>query len=305
MKKIFGLLKTTFVEWNKKDPFRQSAVIAYYAIFSLPGLLVLIITIAGYFFDRDTVSNNVLNEISGTLGPDTASQIKQILAKSGQTKSTILGTIIGIVILISGAIGVFGELQKTLNLIWEVKVDPKTGIWPIIKSRLFSFGLVLAIAFLLIVSLAVSTVITALTDFIKTDTSTFLKIIFHGLNFVISLSIISVLFALIFKYLPDIKIQWKYIWLGALVTGILFMIGKTALTIYFEKASPGSAYGAAGSIILILLWVSYSSMIVFFGAEFTYTNAKDHHDQAILDENKPQPQVEADKKSDEVLVKKA
>jgi membrane protein len=268
--KNFGkLLKITFKEWNHKDPFRQSAVIAYYAIFSMPGLLVLIIAITGYFFGKDVVNQSILAQVSSTMGADTAAQIKGMLVKASIAKSTIWGSIIGIVILLAGATGVFIELQKTLNTIWLVKAVPQKGILLFLKARLFSFGLILAIAFLLLISLVISTALAAMSDWIRADASGLMIIIFNILNFIFSLAIISILFALMFKILPDAKIKWKHVWLGSLVAGILFTIGKTALAFYFSKAEPASVYGAAGSIILILLWVSYSSMIMFFGAEFT------------------------------------
>lgn len=268
------LFHTTFNEWNDKDPFRQSAVIAYYAIFSMPGLLVLIITIAGYFFGHDTVNQSILEEVANTLGADTAIQIKEMLIKVSQSKSTLSGSIVGISTILVGATGVFVELQKTFNTIWCVKVVAKRGILPILKARLFSFGLILAIAFLLIISLVVSTALAAMNNWIKVDSSEWMIIVFRLLNFVISLAVISTLFGMMFKILPDAKIEWKHVWLGSLVTGLLFTIGKTALSYYFGKAEPASAYGAAGSVILMLLWVSYSSMILFFGAEFTAAYAK-------------------------------
>ena len=268
------LFYTTFKSWNDKDPFRQSAVIAYYAIFSLPGLFVLIITIAGYFFGHDTVNDNILAQVGSTLGNDTAEQIKEMLIKVGRSKSTISGTIVGIATILVGATGVFVELQKTFNTIWEVKVVPQRGILPILKARLFSFGLILAIAFLLIISLIVSTALAALNNWIKVDSPEWVIFVLHVFNFIISIVVISILFGLMFKILPDAKIEWKHVWLGSLVTGLLFTMGKTALSFYFGKADPASAYGAAGSIILLLLWVSYSSMILFFGAEFTATYAK-------------------------------
>ena len=268
------LFYTTFKSWNDKDPFRQSAVIAYYAIFSLPGLFVLIITIAGYFFGHDTVNDNILAQVGSTLGNDTAEQIKEMLIKVGRSKSTISGTIVGIATILVGATGVFVELQKTFNTIWEVKVVPQRGILPILKARLFSFGLILAIAFLLIISLVVSTALAALNNWIKVDSPEWVIFVLHVFNFIISIVVISILFGLMFKILPDAKIEWKHVWLGSLVTGLLFTMGKTALSFYFGKADPASAYGAAGSIILLLLWVSYSSMILFFGAEFTATYAK-------------------------------
>ena len=274
LQNIGKLFKSAYKAWNEKDPFRQSAVIAYYAIFSIPGLLVLIIAITGYFFGKDAVNENIIAQISSTMGADTAASIKDILVKSRHSNSSLLGSIIGVGVLLMGATGVFVELQKSLNDIWHVKLVKKSGILPILKARLFSFGLILAIAFLLLISLVVSTGLSALSDLIKSHTSNFTVIIFEILNFIFSLVVISVLFAMMFKILPDAQIEWKHVWMGSLLTGLLFTIGKTALAFYFGKANPGSNYGAAGSVILMLLWVSYSSMIVFFGAEFTAAYAR-------------------------------
>jgi membrane protein len=273
-KDIGKLLKMTFTGWNDKDPFRQSAVIAYYAIFSIPGLLVLVISIAGYFFGNDNVNKNILEQISSTMGSETAIQISEILIKSTQSKSTFWGSFIGILILLVGSTAVFVELQKTLNLIWRVEVIAKKGVLAILKARLFSFGLILAIAFLLMVSLVVSTGLSSMGSWMKNYTHGSMISFFNVLNFIFSLGVISILFALMFKILPDAKIKWKHVWLGAIVTGILFTIGQTILAYYFSTANPASVYGVAGSVILILLWVSYSSMILFFGAEFTATYAK-------------------------------
>jgi membrane protein len=268
------LFKISFKEWYNKDPLRQSAIIAYYSIFSIPGLFVLIIAIAGYFFGKDSVNQNLIAQISETIGSETALEIQEILLKSTSEKSTTWGSIVGIIILLVGATGVFVELQKTLNLIWNVKVKPQNGFWLIIKARLFSFGLILAIAFLLTISLVISTALVAISNYIHFESSQMMMTLYGILNFIISLLVISALFGMIFKILPDAKIQWKHVWLGSLVTGILFTLGKMALAYYFGKAEPASVYGAAGSIILILLWVSYSSMILFFGAEFTAAYAK-------------------------------
>jgi len=268
------LLKMTFNEWSDKDPFRQSAVIAYYAVFSIPWLLVLVISIAGYFFGNDSVNRNILEQISSTMGSETADQISEILIKSTQSKSTFWGSFIGIVILLVGSTAVFVELQTTLNLIWKVEVIKKKGILIILKARLFSFGLILAIAFLLMVSLAVSTGLSSMGNWMRTFTYGYMISFFNVFNFIFSLAVISILFALMFKILPDAKIKWKHVWLGSIVTGILFTIGQTILAYYFSTANPASVYGVAGSVILILLWVSYSSMILFFGAEFTASYAK-------------------------------
>lgn len=274
LKHLGKLFKDSFEAWINIDPFRESAIIAYYAIFSIPGLLLLIVTIMGYFFGNETVNNDLIHEISKSMGASTAAQISQILEKANESKATLWGSMVGVIILLIGATGVFVELQKTLNVIWQVKTVAQKGILPILKARLFSFGLILAIAFLLTISLVISTAIAAMSNWIKVDTSPFMISVFSIINFLLSLAVISFLFALMFKVLPDAEIKWKQVWLGSLITGILFTIGKTALAYYFGKANPASVYGAAGSVILILLWVSYSSIIMFFGAEFTYVYAK-------------------------------
>lgn len=274
MNDLGNLFRTTATEWYAKDPFKQSAVIAYYAIFSIPGLLFLLITITGYFLDREAVTQSIVEQVSTTMGAETAAQIEGMLTTGIKTKPNMWASIAGFAILLIGATGVFVELQKTLNNIWHVEVVVKKGIWPILKARLFSFGLIVTIAFLLLISLVVSTALAALSEWVNFGTSALMVQVFSVINFIFSLAVISVLFALMFKILPDAKIQWKHVWFGGLVTGSLFTIGKTALAFYFGKAQPASAYGAAGSIILILLWVSYSSMIMFFGAEFTASYAR-------------------------------
>jgi membrane protein len=274
LKDLGELFKTTYQEWKRKDPFRESAVIAYYAIFAIPGLLFLIITITGRFFGREKVNSSIVEQVSDTMGPETGRQIAEMLERTGTSENTIIGTVIGLIVLLLGATGVFVELQKALNAIWMVKVEPKKGILKVLRARLFSFGLILAIAFLLLISLVISTALAAFSDWISADSSEFIAVLLTVLNFIISLAVISVLFAMMFKILPDAKIKWRHVWLGSVVTGILFTLGKTGLAFYFGKAEPASAYGAAGSVILILLWVSYSSMILFFGAEFTAAYAQ-------------------------------
>ncbi|HEX2969128.1 MAG TPA: YihY/virulence factor BrkB family protein [Bacteroidales bacterium] len=270
--KFFRVLKKSFKEWMAKDPFRESAVIAYYSIFSLPGLFVLILALAGLFFGREAVSQHVFNQIASSIGDDSAKQIQEIITKQqSQTQNaSVWGAIVGIATLLLGATGVFAQFQKSLNIIWEVEPDTsKSGILQLLKVRLFSFGLILSIAFLLMISLLVSTMLTAFGDWLSSQFSKSLLVILQILNFAISLGFLTFLFALMLKIFPDAKIRWRDVWVGSFVTALLFTLGKFALSLYFGKANPASAFGAAGSIILILLWVSYSSMIVFFGAEFT------------------------------------
>lgn len=215
--------------------------------------------------------------ITSSLGEDTAGQIQEIIAQSSETKRSITGAIIGIVTLLVGATGVFAQFQKSLNMIWEVEADEsKSGIWQLIKVRLFSFGLIISIAFLLVISLFVSTLLTTFGDWLSSQFSEALLILVTAVNFLFSLFILSILFALMLKIFPDAKIKWSDVWIGSILTAVLFEIGKFALSLYFGKANPATAYGAAGSIILILLWVSYSSMIVFYGAEFTRAYANVH-----------------------------
>ncbi len=270
IKTIAKLLKKTFKKWWARDPFRESAIIAYYAIFSLPGLLVVVITIAGYFWGDEAVSGKLHSQVAQALGSDTADQVQSMVKFASKSKESVWATIIGIGIIIFGATGVFVQFQKSINTIWEVKASAnKSGIWSFLKMRIFSFGLIVSIAFLLLVSLVISSILSAFSSWVMQHWSESLLIVFQILNAIFSLSIIAVLFAIMFKFLPDAKIRWRTVWIGAFVTSLFFVIGKSALGLYFGKASPGSGYGAAGSIILILLWTSYSSMIVFLGAEFT------------------------------------
>ena len=286
LKNLSALLKDAAIKWYKRDPFKESSVIAYNAIFSLPGLLVVIITLAGYVFGKDAVSGELHKQIAGVMGPDTADQIKEMIIAANKGSESILATILGVITILIGATGVFVQLQKSLNTIWEVKASPKkSGIWKFFRTRIFSFGLIVSIAFLLLVSLVLSSVLAALGNWMTGDKSEILLIVFKILNFIVSLAIITILFALMFKILPDVKIKWHLVWIGAFFTGLFFVLGKSALGLYFGKAQPGSGYGAAGSVILILLWTSYSSMIVFFGAEFTKAYSDHYYGELPPTEN--------------------
>jgi membrane protein len=185
-----------------------------------------------------------------------------------QTNKSVLATIIGLIAVLLGATGVFVELQKALNVIWDVKAKPGRAVFTVIRTRLFSFGLILSVGFLLLISLTITTFIAVMGDWVMNHWTNIVLIIFYVLNFIISFVVVMLLFALLFKILPDAKIKWKHLWGGSILTAFLFILGKTAIGFYLSKANPGSVYGAAGSIVLILLWVSYSSMIFFFGAEF-------------------------------------
>jgi membrane protein len=291
-KRFFKIVKNAFKKWNARDPFRQSAIIAYYAIFSLPGLLVVIITLAGYFFGKEEVNEHIINEFSSTMGSQTAVQIKSIVTKASEAKNTVLASIIGIATILFGATGMFAQFQKSLNIIWEVKPDTsKSGFLQLLRVRLFSFGLIVSIAFLLIISLVISALLSAFGDWISAQFSDSILIVVKAANYLISFSILTVLFALMYKFLPDAEIKWMHVWIGAIITTLLFELGKAGLSLYFGKANPATGYGAAGAIILIMLWVSYTSMIVFLGAEFTKAYADEHSGKVpptkIAREDKP------------------
>ncbi len=266
---IWSITKKTFSAWNAADPFRQSAVIAYYAIFSIPALLVIIITLAGFAFGREAVQGEISKQIGQAIGEGTARQVEEMIAKAGEQKNSIWATILSVITLILGSTGVFAQLQVSLNQIWEVKVVAKKKWLKSIKDRLFSFGLILSIGFLLLVSLLLSTGLSAFSEWIKVHLPDIMMFVFRLLSFILSFGVTSVLFALMFRILPDARIRWKDVIIGSIVTSLLFVLGKFALGIYFGKANPGSTYGAAGSVVLLMLWVSYSCMILFFGAEFT------------------------------------
>jgi membrane protein len=286
IKKIGHLFKDAAKAWWAKDPFKESAVIAYYAIFSLPGLLVVLITVAGYFFGKDAVSTHLSSQISSSMGAETAKQIQDMIDAGSEAKNSIWAAILGVVTILVGATGVFAQFQKSLNIIWEVKTDEtKSGIVTLLRARLFSLGLLLAIAFIMMVSFTVTTLLVAMGDWLSSQFSDSLLVVMKVINFIVSRLIIALLFAVMFKFFPDAKIKWNHVWLGSIVTALLFLMGMSGLSLYFGKADPGGGYGAAGSIILILLWVSYSSMIVFYGAEFTHAYALERDGEVVPDKH--------------------
>ncbi|AXT57189.1 YihY/virulence factor BrkB family protein [Aquimarina sp. AD1] len=269
IKSFFKILVTTYKNWSSNEPFQMSASVSYYALFSFPALLIIIIQTTGIFYKKNEIKGKIIREISEVLGQDVANTIEGMLKNAIDQEQSTLVIIIGIVTLLYGATGMFIALQKSLNIIWKVKPKPKNEIFKMIKDRIFSLGLILVIGFLLLTSLVLTAFITATTDWIGQHFPNFVIYVIQIINFILSLILITILFAMIFKILPDVKIKWKDVWLGAFVTTILFSIGKSALGIYFGTVNPQSTFGAAGSVILILLWVSYSSLILFFGAEFT------------------------------------
>lgn len=276
LKNFWRLLKDTFKVYGEREPFNNSIIIAYYTIFSLPGLLVIIINLAGYFFGAEAVTNQLSTQIGGIVGGDTAKDIQEMVANASKSSGTALATILSVATLLFGATGVFYQLQQILNKMWEVEPKPKQKFLKLIKDRVFSFGLILVIGFLLLVSLVLSAAVTAASDWFSHKISDSLAVLFKFADIALSFGLIMVLFAAIYKFLPDAKVRWKDVWVGAALTAVLFVIAKFLLGVYFAKSEPASTYGAAGSIVLIMLWVTYAGMILLFGAEFTkvYADSK-------------------------------
>ncbi|APQ18147.1 YihY/virulence factor BrkB family protein [Maribacter hydrothermalis] len=264
-----ALLKDTFTCWLSKDPFKLSAVVAYYAILSLPALLILVLDLVGAVWGREIVQGQLTSEIASAFGTDTAVYVKDIMTKKGGSSTSVMATILGIGTLLYGATGVFYQLQNVFDEIWETSPKFSNDILANLFGRLKSFGFILIFGFLLLISFVLTSALSAFSRRINSllpDGSLELAYIF---DILISLGFIYLLFAAMFKFLPSTHVRWKAVKSGAALTALLFVIGKYLLAFYFAKAEPGSTYGAAGSIILVMLWVSYTSLILFFGAQFT------------------------------------
>ncbi|MBU3028383.1 YihY/virulence factor BrkB family protein [Zobellia galactanivorans] len=274
LKHLPRLIVDTYKAWEADDPFRLSAIIAYYAVLSLPGLLVIIVNLVGSVWGTEIVQGELTQEISSALGRDAAEAIQSMMIETQNKDRSTVASILGIGTLIFGATGVFYHLQLSLNQIWEVDPKPDSNFVKMLIDRARSFAFILAIGFLLLISFLVTAAISALNGYIRSILPDVIVYIAYILDFAVSVGIITILFALIFRYLPDTKIRWKTVWIGALITAVLFVLGKSLLGYYFGEADPGSTYGAAGTIVLILLWVSYSCLILFFGAEFTWVYAR-------------------------------
>jgi len=272
IKSAFNIIKGTAAEFGEDNVLRLSAALAYYAIFSIGPLLAIVVGLAGLAFGNEHVSHQIHQSLQGMLGENSAKTIDSMMAARSHSKS-LLTTIIGVVALLFGAAGVFGQLQDSLNTIWEVKAKPGAGIWGLVRQRFLSFSMILGIGFLLLVSLALSTALGALAGMLN-NMIPMGDLVAHAIDFIVSFGVVTLLFAMIFKYLPDVRIPWSKVWIGAIVTALLFTLGKYLLGLYLGRASTSSAYGAAGSVIVILMWVYYASVIVLAGAEFTQVYAK-------------------------------
>jgi len=270
----FGLLKQTFSEWLEDKAPQLGAALAYYTVFSLAPLILVLLAIVGLLFRNDPGGawNKITEQMSYFLDKSAVEVVQNIAQKAAQPNKSLLATIIGILLALFGASGVFGQLQDALNTIWGVRAKPGAGIWGFLRSRFLSFAMVGGVCFLLLVSLTLESVLKGFSHYIQGVLPGGI-VIAIAVYWIFDLAVVILLFAIVFKFLPDAKIRWRDVWIGAAITAIFFAIGKWALGLYLGSGSAASAYGAASSLITLLLWVYYSSQILLFGAEFTQVYA--------------------------------
>ena len=271
----FSLLKQTFNEWLQDKAPQLGAALAYYTVFSLAPLILVLLAIIGVIFRHDPAGawNKIAQQMSYFLDPSAVQVVQNIAQKASQPGKGLIATIIGVALALFGASGVFGQLQDALNTIWGVKAKPGGGVWGFLRSRFLSFAMVGGVCFLLLVSLSLESVLKAFSHYVQSVLPGGI-VIAMAVYLIFDFAVVVLLFAMIFKFLPDVKIQWRDVWIGAVITAILFGAGKWALGFYLGSGAAGSAYGAASSLITLLLWVYYSSQILLFGAEFTQVYAE-------------------------------
>ncbi|MEO5776522.1 MAG: YhjD/YihY/BrkB family envelope integrity protein [Flavobacterium sp.] len=274
MHAAFRIVKDTFNSFLDDRGLKFSASLSYYTVFSLAPLLLLMISLASIFFGREAIQGQVFGEINGLIGNEAAAQIQDIITNMELSGQTNLAIIFGSIVLLIGATSIFGEIQDSINIIWRVKAKPKRGWIKFLQDRLLSSSLIVVLGFLLIVSLMVNGAMLALSEWLKNYFPDVTLIIFQTANVLLSFTVIMTLFAVIFKVLPDAKIAWKDVKAGAFFTACLFMLGRYLIGLYINYSGTGSAYGAAGSLIVILVWVYYTAAILYFGAEFTRVYAE-------------------------------
>ena len=269
----FRLLKATYLEWTKDKAPRMGAALAYYTIFSLAPLLVIAIAIAGIAFGVKAAQGEITGQIQGLIGADGAKAIQTMIQSAHKPAHSAIASVIGVLALLVGASGVLSEMQDALNSIWHVSPDDKNGIWNFAKARFLTFGMVLGIGFLLLVSLLLSAVLAAVGKYVE-GILPVPAVFLHSVDFLFSLLFITVLFAMIFKLLPNAKIAWSDVWVGAALTSVLFTVGKFIIGFYIGKSVSASAYGAAGSLVIVVAWIYYSALLLYFDAEFTRVYAR-------------------------------
>ena len=272
------LLKSTYAKWNEDHAQGLGAALAYYTVFSLAPLLMIVIAIAGLVFGQEAAQGQIMGQIQGLVGEDSAKAIQSMIEEARKPAAGILATVIATVMLLFGATGVFAQLQESLNIIWKVEPQPGEGLWKMLKDRFLSLMAVLGTGFLLLISLVISAGLSAVGATLA-HVLPGPEYVLQILNVLISFAVVTLLFAMIYKLLPDTPVQWGDVWIGASITSLLFTIGKFFIGLYLGKSDVGVAYGAAGSLVVILIWVYYASQIFLFGAEFTAVYAKSRETQ--------------------------
>src|SRR3954471_12559990 len=274
---LFAILKQTFSEWSEDKAPQLGAALAYYTVFSLAPLILVLLAIIGVIFRKDPSGawNRITEQMSYVLDPSGVQVMQDIAKTAAKPSAGLAATIIGVALAIFGASGVFGQLQDALNTIWGVKAKPGGAIWEFIRVRFLSFTMVAGVCFLLLVSLAVAALLKGFSHYVQHALPGGLAIAM-SVYLIFDLTVVILLFAMIFKYLPDVQVQWRDVWVGSGMTALLFLIGKWALGLYLGSGAAGSAYGAASSLVTLLLWIYYSSQILLFGAEFTQVYANQY-----------------------------
>jgi membrane protein len=269
VQKIWKSLKQSFKGFSEDKVPKLSASLAYYTVFSLGPLMIVVIYLFGFFLGREAVQGSIYEQLQAFVGQDAAAQIQEIIKNASISDKGTVAAIIGVITLLIGATSMFGEIQDSINGIWGLKPKKSAGIMVLLKSRLLSFGMIATLGFLLLISLAATAVVETVGESLRAKLPDVTVWVFYAINLILTLGVTTVLFAIIFKVLPDARIKWKDVWPGAIATSILFLIGKFLISLYISKSDVGSTYGAAGSLVVLLVWVYFSSFILYFGAEFT------------------------------------
>ena len=294
---IYSYIRQVFKEFSADNILKYSASLAYYTVFSIAPLLVIITALSGIFFGKDAVTGEVYNQLNGLVGSVAAVQIQDTIKKIHLTGNNFFASIVSIIILLVGATSIFGEVQDSLNKIWGLRVKTKKTWWKLILTRLISFSLILSICFIMIVSLILNVIVTSFGNFLNRYIQNFNVYFIEATDAVLSFLVSSFLFSLMFKILPDAKIRWKDVLFGGFITAVFFTLGRFAIGFYLGKSNLTTLYGAAGSIVIIMLWVYYSSIILYLGAEFTKVHANlygkkiqpNEYAEWIMTEEKPVP----------------
>jgi membrane protein len=280
----YHYIKQVFTEFIEDDILKYSASLAYYTIFSIAPVLIVIISICGAIFGKQAIQNQLYGQINELVGTKAAIQIQDTIANIHLTGNNIFATIVGIIILLVGATGIFGEVQDSLNKIWGLRIKTRKTWWKLIINRLLSFSIIICIGFVMMVSLVLNALISAFGNFLSRYFSEFSVIFLQITDSVLTFIITTFLFSLMFKILPDAKIKWKDVFIGGLITSVFFTVGKLAIGYYLGSSSISTVYGAAGSVMIIMVWVYYSSIILYLGAEFTKVYAKLHGGKIVPNE---------------------